>query len=88
MPRDDFQDLASPDESSLLAHDRPRAIPDPVSSVPPPVSRDLYPPSRVRSKAKKVSKPGPSGGLVAWSVEQRLYEVIFSRNDSTYDVER
>ena len=82
--------------SSVLAQDGSRAIPQPVldgrqpPTQPPPVTppvKELCATAHVGSRAK----PGSDhdrGRLAAWSVEQPLNEVIFSKNDSTYDVGR
>jgi len=78
--------------SSVLAQDGSRAIPEPVLDgrhppTRPPPAKELCATAHVGSRAK----PGSDhdrGWLAAWSVEQPLNEVIFSKNDSTYDVAR
>ena len=76
-----------PDETSVLAQGRRRTIPDVVIDAHLPPSRELCPLACVGSKAKPGSHD-EGGRPTAWSAEQHVYEVIFSRNDSTYDVGR
>ena len=76
-----------PDETSVLAQGRQQTIPDAVIDAYLPPSRELCPLARVGSKAKP--SPHTEGGLgAACSADQHVNEVIFSKNDSTYDVGR
>ena len=86
--------------SSVLAQDGSRAIPQPVldgrqpPTQTPPATPPATPPVKELCATAHVgsrAKPGSDhdrGQLAAWSVEQPLNEVIFSKNDSTYDVGR
>jgi hypothetical protein len=71
----------------MLAQGRRRTIPDVVIDAHLPPSGELCPLTCVGSKAKPGSHD-EGGRPTAWSAEQHVYEVIFSRNDSTYDVGR
>jgi len=72
-------------DSSVLAQDGSRTIPDPVIDAMLP--RDLCAAVRVGSKATPGSNHD-GGRLAARSIAQPLNEVSFSRNDFTYDVGR
>ena len=76
-----------PDETSVLAQGRRQTIPDVVIDAHLAPSRELCPLARVGSEARPESH-GERRRPAAWSAEQHVYEVIFSRNDSTYDVGR
>ena len=72
-------------ESSVLAQDASRTIPDLVLLATTPPPKELWSMACVGSRAK----PGSNHSRrrrAAWSVERLSNEVIFSKNDSTYDV--
>jgi hypothetical protein len=58
-----------------------------IDDVQPPPSKELYAPAYVGSKAKSRSEHLTERARTCW-VERLFNEVIFSRNDSTYDVGR
>jgi hypothetical protein len=76
-----------PDATSVLAQGQRQTIPDDVIDAPLPPSVELCPPPCVGSEAKSGSHR-EGGHPTTWSAEQHVYEVIFSKNDSTYDVAR
>jgi hypothetical protein len=75
------------DGSSSLAPDGRRAIPDRVIDAMVPPSGELCATTCVETRTKPGSQASDAPRN-AWSVDLPLNEVIFSKNDSTYDVGR